>query len=121
MVFPFLQSFSNDVSKKTASSGSPRLGAPTVAKNRSHRRGHLTSRPNTIVVTKASNLEPLFPANALLRRGVLPVSEQNQRAHVLEQLLEVEKEEKDLEEQVERRRLLRKELLARLNQVPKRN
>jgi hypothetical protein len=68
-----------------------------------------------------TNLKPLFPANAHIKRVDLPPSEEKVRVEILEELLELEKEKKDLESKIERRRLLRKELLERLNQVPKRN
>jgi hypothetical protein len=55
-----------------------------------------------------------FLAPRRLRRAFI-------RGCVSTNLYRLKKEKKDLEEQIERRRLLRKELLEWLNQVPKRN
>jgi galactose-1-phosphate uridylyltransferase len=67
-----------------------------------------------------AKFQPTFPPNLV---PVVHLSNREERARVkvLEELLELEKEEKHLEDQIERRRLLRKELLERLNQVPRRN
>jgi hypothetical protein len=71
---------------------------------------------------KAQKL-PRFPQNDLLRekRAPLSRSEEKQRVEVLLELLRLDREKKYLVEQLDKRKLCRKVLLERLNQVPERN
>lgn len=70
----------------------------------------LNEKPRPLVLQPTVNLD-----------RALSEQEQYQRALVLEQILKIDEEKKYLEDQIEQQRLLRKHLVERLGQIPKRN